>query len=165
MKKPVIISIIVIALVIVVAGFLLMHTSYRSGYVLNLNDRSYDSCELMMNGNIEPLASYQYIQDESYLDATITPRYDWDMDWVPTEVKDWELQGYSCYPMPGKFDENLAVTSVLWECEIAFANFSYLDPSQTDIQETFESARYTCGLVPCTKFDGVRGKLILCTLK
>ncbi|KKS08373.1 MAG: hypothetical protein UU63_C0063G0003 [Candidatus Uhrbacteria bacterium GW2011_GWF2_41_430] len=156
MKKPVIISIIVIALVIVVAGFLLMHTSYRSGYVLNLK---------MMNGNIEPLASYQYIQDESYLDATITPRYDWDINRVPSEVKDWELQGYSCYPMPGKFDENLAVTSVLWECEIAFANFSYLDPSQTDIQETFESARYTCGLVPCTKFDGVRGKLILCTLK
>ncbi|MFH1611236.1 MAG: hypothetical protein ABIA83_01400 [Patescibacteria group bacterium] len=165
MKKPVIISIVIIALIAIVVGFLLMRTSYRSGYVLDLNDRSYDSCELMMNGNIEPLASYQYVQDESYLDVTITPRYDWDMDRVPSEVIGWEAQGYSCYPMPGEFDENLAVTSVLWECEIPFANFTYLDSSQTDIAKTFESARYTCGLVPCTRYDGTRGKLILCTLE
>lgn len=165
MKKSAII-IIAIAIVLIIAGiFWMQMDQYREGYYLGYGDQEIASCSSLLDESIEPLAGYQTIEDQNYVDVTTTPRYDWDDARLPAEVLAWESEGYSCYPMPLEFNDDNSVETVLWECEIPFVDYSYLDPTHTEIAKTFESGRYTCGLVPCLASDGSNDELILCTLE
>ena len=115
-------------------------------------------CVNMIGGVTRPLKDRETFLDENYTEVTITSRDAWDVRRLPKQVTTLEKKGYECFPMPFEFDDvgqsagiNIepAVTSVQWNCELEYDDYSFVKSSADAAKQKLERQGYACEKREC----------------
>ncbi|HBR81032.1 MAG: hypothetical protein UX09_C0019G0005 [Candidatus Uhrbacteria bacterium GW2011_GWE2_45_35] len=143
-------------------NFEIMQKSFEIEEASNIQVGTND-CSNLLSGAITPFKDLQTFIDSEYTEVTITSREDWDASKLPKQVKNFESQGYVCYPMPLEFDYSEQagdmliqpeVKTVEWSCELGYQDWKYLAVGDSVGQQAAEKAGLVCEKESCFA-DGV----------